>query len=286
MNPTRRALAFGIPALMCWPVLARAAVADPIADYERATGGRIGVHALNVRTGKTLSWRADERFIMCSSYKASLAAFVLSRVDRGEEKLDALVPYTAKDTLELWGPIAKANLARGTMTVEAMCKAAVEISDGACANLLMARSGGPAALTAFLRSIGDTVTRVDHYEPALDRVPSGGPDDSTTPAAMATTLRKVIVGNVLSDRSKALLTSWLVGNQTNPRLRGGLPRSWRIGNKTGHSGRDMAGDIAVAWPRPDTPIVIAVYTRGGRPSEKQFDKAFAGIGRLVAKSLT
>ncbi len=285
MDSTRRALAFGIPALICCPALARSAVADPIAAYERATSGRIGVHALNVRTGKTISWRADERFIMCSSYKASLAAFVLARVDRGEERLDALVPYTAKDTLELWGPVAKENLARGAMTVEAMCKAAVEISDGVCANMLMARSGGPSALTAFLRSIGDMTTRVDHYEPALDRVPSGGPDDSTTPAAMAATLHKFVLGDVLSAPSKALLVRWLVGNQTNPRLRGGLPKSWRIGNKTGHSGRDMAGDIAVAWPNPDTPIVIAVYTRGGKPSEKQFDKAFAGIGKLVADTL-
>jgi beta-lactamase class A len=285
MDRTRRIVTLAIPTLACWPAVARADERDPIAAYERATGGRIGVYARNVRTGKTLSWRADERFIMCSSYKASLAAFVLARVDRGEERLDALVAYSARDTVDMWGPVAKENLARGAMSVEAMCKAAVEISDGVCANMLMARSGGPPALTAFLRSIGDATTRVDHYEPALDRVPSGGPDDSTTPAAMAATLEKVVLGDVLSDRSSALLTRWLVGNQTNPRLRGGLPKDWRIGNKTGHSGRDMAGDIAVAWPTPDTPIVIAVYTRGGTPREKQFDRAFAGIGRMIASRL-
>jgi beta-lactamase class A len=222
-----------MPALLCWPALARCASADPIAEYERTTGGRIGVHALNVTTGQTLTWRADERFIMCSSYKASLAGYVLARVDRGEEKLDALVPYTAQDTLGLWGPIAKENLAKGAMTVAAMCKAAVEISDGVCANMLMARSGGPAGLTAFLRSIGDTTTRVDHFEPALDRVPSGGPDDSTTPAAMASTLQKVVLGDVLSAHSKELLTRWMIGNQTTPRLRGGLPRNWRSATRPG-----------------------------------------------------
>lgn len=285
MNPTRRALASGIPVLMCWPALARSAVADPIAEYERATGGRIGVYALNVRTGKTISWRADEHFIMCSSYKASLAAFVLSRIDRGEEDLHALVPYSVKDTLGVWGPVAKANLSKGAMTVEAMCKAAVEISDGACANLLMARSGGPAAMTAFLRSIGDGTTRVDDYEPAADRGPSCGPRNATTPVAMATTLQKYVLGDVLSDRSRARFTNWLIGNQTNLRLRGGLPKGWRIGNKTGHNGRDVAADIAVAWPRPDTPIVIAVYTRGGNPTETQFDKTFANVGGFVASVL-
>ncbi|HJO63747.1 MAG TPA: serine hydrolase, partial [Sphingomonas sanguinis] len=97
--------------------MADAAIPDPIKEYERVTGGRIGVHAVNVCTGKTLSWRADERFITCSSYKASLAAFVLARVDRGEERLDALVPFTAKDTVDLWGPVSKENLAKGSMTV-------------------------------------------------------------------------------------------------------------------------------------------------------------------------
>ncbi|AHE53868.1 class A beta-lactamase [Sphingomonas sanxanigenens] len=285
MNPTRRSLTLGISTLMCWPALARSAVADPIAEYERATGGRIGVYALNVKTGTEIAWRADERFIMCSTYKALLASFVLSRVDRGQEELDSPVPYTAGDTLELWAPVANANLKKGSMTVEAMCRAAVEISDGACANLVMARSGGPSALTAFLRSIGDETTRVDHFEPALDRSPSGGPDDSTTPRAMATTLQALVLGTTLSAGSRARLTAWLMGNQTNHRLRRGLPRRWRIANKTGHSGRDMAGDIAVVWPRPDTPILIAVYTREGTPTERQFDRSFGDIGRLVAATL-
>ncbi len=164
---------------------------------------------------------------------------MLSRVDRGEERLDALVPYTVKDTLDLWGPVSKANLAKGAMTVEAMCKAAVEISDGVCANLLMARSGGPLALTAFLRSIGERATRIEHYEPQFDRVPSGGPADSTTPAMMASTLQKAVLGNVLSDQSKALLTRWLVGNQTNPGCGAACP---------GVGGSATRPATAVTWP--------------------------------------
>jgi len=43
------------------------------------------------------------------------------------------------------------------MSVEAMCEAAVELSDDTCANLLLARVGGPAALTEFWRKTGDAV---------------------------------------------------------------------------------------------------------------------------------
>jgi beta-lactamase class A len=74
---------------------------------------------------------------------------------------------------------------KGAMSVGEMCKAAVERSDNTCANTLLARFGGPAALTAYWRSLGDTVSRLEHNEPELNRTPPGGKQDTTTPAAMA-----------------------------------------------------------------------------------------------------
>ena len=80
------------------------------------------------------------------------------------------------------------------MSVSDMCKAMVELSDNTCANLLLARSGGPEALTAFWRASGDTVSRLDHNEPELNRSPPGDPHDTTTPAAMAGSLRRFVLG--------------------------------------------------------------------------------------------
>ena len=52
----------------------------------------------------------------------------------------------------------------------------------------------------------------------------------------------------------------MVGCKTGAnRLRGGLPASWTIGDKTGNNGEDASGDIAVVWTKPDTPILIAAY---------------------------
>ena len=135
------------------------------------------------------------------------------------------------------------------MSVSEMCKAIVELSDNTCANLLLARSGGPAALTAFWRATGDTVSRLDHNEPELNRSPPGDPHDTTTPAAMAGNLRRFVLGDVLSPGSREHLTEWMVGCKTgNNRLRGGLPKDWKIGDKTGNNGKDASGDIAIAWP--------------------------------------
>jgi beta-lactamase class A len=267
-------------ASLCWMSAAPALAADAppeLESYERESGGRIGVCAENLATGAKLTWRADERFVMCSTFKASLAACVLARVDRGEEQLAAMIPYGSADLLE-YAPAAKQNLAAGAMPVAEMCKAIIELSDNTCANLLLARIGGPAALTAFWRSLGDATSRLDHNEPELNRSPPGDPHDTTTPAAMAGNLRRLVTGEALSQASRAQLTDWMVNCKTGAnRLRGGLPGSWKIGDKTGNNGKDASGDVAVAWPKPDT--------QGGTPTAAQIEAAFARIGRMVADRL-
>jgi beta-lactamase class A len=276
--------------LMTSAFLAGAAKAEDafpvLENYETVSGGRVGVYVENIRTGQKISWRADERFVMCSTFKASLAACVLTEVDRGRDHLKTLIPFGPDDLGDFWAPVAKASLSKGALTVEQMCEAAVELSDNTCANLLLDRIGGPAALTAYWRSIGDDVTRLDHTEPLLNRSPPGDPHDTTSPRAMATTLRRLVLGDVLSRESRALFVNWLLGCRTgDKRLRAGLPRTWTIGNKTGNNGKDAAGDIGVVWPEPDTPILISVYAQGGAPTEAQHDRLFADFGRRVALSV-
>jgi beta-lactamase class A len=256
-----------------------------LAAYERETGGRIGLYAENLASGTKMVWRAEERFVMCSTFKASLAAFALARVDRGEDQLSAMVNYGEKDLLD-YAPVAKQNLAAGAMSVSDMCKATVELSDNTCANLLLARSGGPEALTAFWRATGDTVSRLDHNEPELNRSPPGDPHDTTTPAAMAGNLRRFVLGDVLSPGSREHLTEWMVGCKTgNNRLRGGLPKDWKIGDKTGNNGKDASGDIAIAWPKAGGPVLICAYTQGGSPTPPQFEAIFAEVGRMVGRQM-
>jgi beta-lactamase class A len=285
MTLDRRTLLAAVPALAAWPALAEEAPAA-LAAYERDTGGRIGVYAENLATGAKLAWRADERFVMCSTFKASLAAMVLARVDHGQDRLDALIAYGPADIPDWYAPMAKQNLARGAMSVAEMCAAAVEYSDNTCANLLLARVGGPAALTGFWRATGDAVTRLDHNEPVLNRSPPGDPHDTTTPAAMAGNLRRFLLGKVLAPASRERLTGWMVDCRTgDDRLRGGLPKTWKIADKTGNNGNDAAGDIAVAWPRPDAPVLIGVYIQGGAPTPAQMTAVFAAVGRMVGERL-
>ena len=273
-------------ALLASPALAQRAPFTALTDYERDSGGHTGIYAKNLKTGAEVSWRAHERFVMCSSFKASLAACVLAGVDRGQARLDEQIAYGPSDLME-WAPVAKQNLEKGALSVADMCAAAVELSDNTCANALLARVGGPSALTAFWRSIGDTVSRLDHNEPELNRTPPGDPHDTTTPAAMAGNLRKFILGDALSPTSREHLTGWMLGCKTGDnRLRAGLPKDWRVGDKTGNNGKDCSGDIAVTWSTRGEPVVICAYTRGGAPTPRQVDDVFAQIGRYVGTHLS
>ncbi len=284
MMINRRTLLAAASGLVLSPAFAEEAP-PALAAYERETGGRIGLYAENLASGVKIVWRAEERFVMCSTFKASLAAFVLARVDRSEDRLENMVAYGAQDLMD-YAPVAKQNVAAGHMSVADMCKATVELSDNACANLLLARSGGPAALTAFWRATGDTISRLDHNEPELNRSPPGDPHDTTTPAAMAGNLRRFVLGEVLSPVSRQHLTEWLVGCKTgNNRLRGGLPTEWKIGDKTGNNGKDASGDIAIAWPAAGGPVLVCAYTQGGSPTAKQFEAVFAEIGRMAGRQL-
>jgi beta-lactamase class A len=281
----RRDVLRGSLALLASPALAQRVPIPAIADYERDSGGHLGLYAENLRTGAKIAWRARERFVMCSTFKASLAACVLAGVDHGQARLDESIAYGPEDLLE-YAPVAKQNLEKGAMSVADMCEAAVELSDNTCANALLARVGGPSALTAFWRSIGDAVSRLDHNEPELNRTPPGDPHDTTTPAAMAGNLRRLILGNTLSPTSRERLTGWMLGCKTGDnRLRAGLPKDWRVGDKTGNNGKDAFADIAVTWSTREEPVLICAYTRGGAPTPSQVDAVFAEIGRYAGMHL-
>jgi beta-lactamase class A len=163
-----------------------------IVALEARSGGRLGVAVLDTFDGKTFSHRGDERFAMCSTFKTLVAGLVLKRVDQGQERLDRRIPY-GKGVLITHSPVTEKHVGEG-MTVGALCEATMTVSDNAAANLLLDTFGGPAALTTFLRGLGDKVTRCDGYEPGLNIVKPGEIHDTTAPSAMLATLRSLTLG--------------------------------------------------------------------------------------------
>lgn len=288
MGIDRRVFLTALPALALLPRPVRAE-AGAYAAIEARTGGRLGVAVLDGAGAPRILHRAEERFPFCSTFKALLAGAVLKRVDEGKERLDRRIAY-GKDDIIHHSPVTKANLGAG-MTVEGLCAATVTLSDNAAANLLLATLGGPKGLTAMLRAMGDPVTRLDRWETALNSAIPGDPRDTTTPLAMARDIRALVVGDVLSAPSRALLAGWLYDCKTgDDRLRAGLP-GWRVGDKTG-TGGDKTGtvnDVGIATPpgaAPNTaPMILAVYLTQSRLDLAGSNAAIAAVAAQAAREL-
>ena len=293
MHARRRFLQFSGAALassLLAPALARAAAAVPAAianaaDFvalEKASGGRLGVTVLDTGSGRRIAGhRQDERFPMCSTFKSMLVAHVLSLADAGRVSLDTRVPIAEKDLLS-YAPVARRHVGKD-LSVRDLCRGTLTTSDNTAANLLLGVSGGPPALTAFLRTQGDTVTRNDRYEPDMNRFAKGDPRDTTSPAAMAASLARFAVGDGLSEKSRLQLADWLIDNQTGDAcLRAGVGKRWRVGDKTGSNGEDTRNDIAVLWPRAGgTPWVVTAYLQGASVDDDQRAAVLARVGALA-----
>jgi beta-lactamase class A len=253
-----------------------------LAALERRHGGRLGVAIFDTASQRMISHRGDERFALCSTFKCLAVACVLARVDRQQEDLSRLLVY-GKEQLVPYSPTTEKHADGSGLSVGSVCEAAITLSDNTAANLLLDSLGGPQALTAWLRSIGDPATRLDRREPELNENRPGDLQDITTPHAMLQTLNRLVLGDVLSPASRDQLIAWLVNNKTgDDKLRAGLPEGWRVGDKTGSNGRNASNDVAVIWPPRRPPIIVTVYCSDARGSSDQLDALIADVGRLVA----
>lgn len=267
-----------------WPAArnSKAPTANAFFQIEKRIGGRVGVFAIDSGTDTVLQYRADERFAMCSTFKWALVAAVLRHVDRSLLSLELPVPYNERDLLG-YAPITRLHIDEGQMTIESLAQAAVVVSDNTAANLLLKQIGGPSGVTQLFRDIGDEVTRLDRNEPTLNENVPGDVRDTTSPRAMALALRKVLLGDTLSQTSRARLIDWLVDCKTGlSRLRAGLPAAWKIGDKTGSGGNGACNDVAIVNRPMGAPWVIASYLSDSQASMKDLDSAHAEIGRIVA----
>ncbi|MBN3505398.1 PEN-B family class A beta-lactamase [Burkholderia cenocepacia] len=263
--------------------MAPAAAAATLADLERDAGGRLGVCAIDTASGRVIEHRAGERFPFCSTFKAMLSAAVLAQSVERPGLLQQRVKYTKADLVN-YSPVSEKHVGAG-MTVAALCEATIQYSDNSAANLLMKLIGGPSAVTAYARSIGDDAFRLDRWETELNTALPGDPRDTTTPAAMAASIRVLTLGDALPAAQRAQLVAWLRGNKVgDKRIRAGVPAEWTVGDKTGTGDYGTTNDAGVIWPTSRAPIVLAVYYTQTRADARAKDDVIASVARIVAQT--
>ena len=245
-------------------------------------GGRFGVAAIDLVSGRTLRHDADARYPFCSTFKLPLAAAILAEVAAGRLPLDHHIAITRADLVP-HAPVVEEHLAAGSVSVEELCRGAMVFSDNAAANLLLRRIGGPAGLTRFMRAQGDPVSRLDHFEPALNLTPSRDPANTTSPAAMLALATKLLLGPALPAAARARLIEWMTQNDAGLlRLRAGLPRGWRAGSRTG-TADGRTNDLLIAWPPgARAPVLAACYVDAPAVDDAARLAVQVAVGRQVA----
>lgn len=256
-----------------------------LAELERHYDASIGLFAIDTATGRSVTHRADQRFPLLSTFKTLVTAALLRAHPIGTGYFDRVVHFTAADLVE-FSPVTGTKVTEG-MTVAQLADAAITLSDNTAGNLLLRELGGPRALTEFLRSIGDQVTRLDRWETDLNSAVPGDERDTTTPAALAAAYRAVVLGDVLGPPERAQLTTWLKANTTgDKRIRAGLPAGWSTGDRTGTGAYGCANDAAVTWPSGGrAPLVIVVQScRSGRDATAD-NAMFPAVTQFAVQAL-
>ncbi len=257
-------------------------VGDRIALLEQRYHATVGFYGADLQANRTLSYRQNDRFAMCSTFKAYLAARVLQKAQHGELALTDTL-FIDPAAVVGYSPIAGPK-AGSRMAVAELCRAVLQRSDNTAANALLRTVGGPPAITAFARSIGDDQTRLDRWETELNSAIPGDPRDTSTPQALGGGFRALLTGDVLDEKHRSQLDEWMRGNVTSTRsMRAGLPDGWTTADKTGTGDYGSTNDIGIASGPAGQHILLSIMTRtqSDNPKAEPLQPLIADVTTLV-----
>lgn len=268
------------PAGSAAPVAAKTVAQPDFAALEKAFDARLGVYAIDTGDGREVAYHADDRFAYASTHKVFNAAAILHRGD----DLTRTVTIRQSDLVP-HSPITEKHIGE-QISLQSVLDAALRYSDNTADNLMFREIGGPAGLAAEVRRLGDTVTRVDRIEPALNETSPGDVRDTTTPRVWAKDLRAVALDSGLPADKQAVLAKIMRANTTGAHvIRAGVPADWQVADKTGTADYATRDDIAVLWPPHRAPIVLAVLSDRAHQDAKTDDNLIAQAAAAVVKAL-
>ena len=257
-----------------------------LASKEQDIGGRIGVMAIDIQSGRTWQYRPHERFPMMSTFKPLACAHMLTLAEKG--KLDPNDPIPIHETdLVPYAPVTAGLVGGKGLSLMELCEATLRTSDNVAANLILRATGGPLALTEYLRSLGDQITRLDRVEVDLNEAKPGDPRDTTTPAAMVALLKKLLLGQGLSETVQEQLKKWMIANAvSDTMLRSVLPEGWSIADRSGAGQNGSRAISALVWKNDGAPVVVAIYVTQARADISKLNAVTAEIGSQLFQAIT
>lgn len=257
---------------------ARAGVAVIRADRADEVLQSVSGAALPVDAGADeFFYQADERFAMCSTFKLLLCAAALQR---GPEFYERKVPVTEADLLS-YAPKTR-KISGSEASILDLCHMFMSVSDNTAANLVLRELGGPSALTAFVRSLRDKVTRLDRFEPELNEAAPGDLRDITTPRSMAYLLGRLLSSDALPTYERDLFYKMLLSNETSGGLlKAAAPAGVEVADRTGAGGYGTRGIAAVVGELEQEALVVVIYLTETKAGLAARDRAISRFGKAL-----
>lgn len=289
-----------------------------IADiYSAGVGlhGTLGVAAWRLDgRGPTILYHADEAFPMASTFKVAVAGTLLARIEAGQLNLDKMI--TIDPDREIDSPtIAERLIHPGiALSVYNLLELMLTDSDNTATDYLLDEVGGPAAVTAWVRSQGVQNLRVDGgtdaiirrylrmgpgpfphvLKEALARNPEllaradqpdamfdNDPRDTASPLAMAQLLTRLFTGTALTAEHTRLLAEIMARDRTGlDRLRGMMPPGTGVASKSGTIGGTI-NDVGVITLPDASKVVVVVFIKASDAPIPVREKTIAQVGRTV-----
>jgi beta-lactamase class A len=285
----------------------------------KATDGVVGVSAVHIETGQSVSVRGAEGFPMASAFKVPVAVQALSLVDEKKLAMDRMVTLTPQDLHPGSGRITDLFFHPGAaFSLYNLMEAMLVISDNAAADLVLREAGGPKDVTARMRALGFNGIRVDRsaallisawqglktvppetewnrdmWDKLYDAVPENehmaarraqmrDPRDTATPDDMARLLVKLWKKEILSPESGKMLLEMLDRCETGKsRIKGMLPQGTDVAHKTGSLG-GVVNDVGIlTLPGDGGHVALAVFTKSSYRPEEASEKAIAEVARTI-----
>lgn len=184
------------------------------AEVERLSaisGGKLGVTAIHIESGKRFSQNGSEPFPMASSYKVPIAVQLLNKIDSGKLTLDQMITVTNKDMHIGSGMIAERfewpNAAQPgvALSVRSLIELMLLISDNSATDLCLRLAGGPAQVNATMNRIGVNGVRVDRPTSVLisDWLGVKWPEEAEFPRKAFAEMEKTLNEESMKISSKA-----------------------------------------------------------------------------------
>jgi beta-lactamase class A len=265
----------------------------------RSINATWGIFVKCLETGEEIAINADATMDTMSVIKIPLMIEVFEQAKAGRLRLDDRHTLAAADrrggsgTLRMMDPGA-------VMTVKDLVTYMIVVSDNTATDVLYRLVGGPAAVTARMRSYGLTATTVEHpastyFEHYAEAGKQGvdldeyhrrrAPFATSTPREIGVLLERMTRGELVDRESSALMLSIMRGQQMQTRIPRFLENPFLAPHKTGDNPPYIANDVGVI-NMPGRTIVISVFTANHFGDYGMLEEAIGRISERVAIHFT